>query len=59
VPFDDVGAAMATQVASTDDGFLPLAAGAKRVAFWAQGIGAWNQWDGDGNAATYSRSVEE
>lgn len=55
--FDDVGAAMATQVASTDDGFLPLAAGAKRVAFWAQSIGAWNQWDGDGNAATYSRSV--
>lgn len=57
VAFDDVGAAMATQVASTGDGFLSLAAGAKRVAFWAQGAGAWNQWDGDGNAATYSRSI--
>ncbi len=55
--FDDVDAAMATQVASTDDGFLPLTAGAKRVAFWAQGVGGWNQWDGDGNAATYSRSA--
>ncbi len=57
VAFDDVGAATATQVASTDETFLPLAAGAKRVAFWAQGVGAWNQWDSDGNAATYSRSV--
>ncbi|MGG1947905.1 autotransporter domain-containing protein [Trinickia sp. NRRL B-1857] len=29
----------------------------KRVAFWAQAFGGWNQWNGDGNATTFERSL--
>jgi outer membrane autotransporter protein len=35
----------------------PLAAPAPETAFWAQGVGAWGSFGGDGNAADVSHTV--
>ncbi len=40
---------------ATDD--APVRAELGRLGFWAQGFGAWNQWNGDGNATTFERSL--
>ena len=39
-----------------ENGIAPTAIVAP-VALWAQALGAWNQWNGDGNAATFNRSL--
>ena len=53
---DDIAPTQAL-VASTDNDFLPPTPGARRVALWAQAMGGWNQWNGDGNAATFDRTL--
>ncbi len=55
--FDDGGASGSAALASTESGLTSAATGGGRAVFWAQSLGGWNQWDGDGNAATLERSV--
>jgi outer membrane autotransporter protein len=50
-------AAMARMQASGEAGSTPATAIVAPVALWAQALGAWNQWNGDGNAATFNRSL--
>lgn len=45
-------------VMAFDDGSLRLAPGTTDAfALWAQGFGAWGHWNGDGNAARFSRDT--
>ncbi len=57
--FDDTANldAAAPLPAENGNGTSLTLAGPARVAFWAQGFGGWNQWNGNGNAATFDRSL--
>ncbi len=55
--FGDVTSSGQAQIAANAAPSSAPRAGLGHVAFWAQGIGAWNQWNGDGNAATLNRSL--
>jgi fibronectin-binding autotransporter adhesin len=37
--------------------FAPAPADTDRFAVWARGFGSWGQWDSDGNAADFERSI--
>jgi len=52
----DPGAPTAGSAENGHGHSLALASPA-RVAFWAQAFGGWNRWSGDGNAATFERSL--
>ncbi|PMS17187.1 hypothetical protein C0Z18_20675 [Trinickia dabaoshanensis] len=41
----------------TANGGPTVRADSGSAGFWAQGFGAWNQWNGDGNATTFERSL--
>jgi outer membrane autotransporter protein len=50
-------AALARMRASGDEAGIPASPIVAPVALWAQALGAWNQWNSDGNAATFNRSL--
>lgn len=37
--------------------FAPAPADTDRFAVWARGFGSWGEWDSDGNAADFERSI--
>jgi len=48
----------ATPVTDFDEGRAKLAPGTTEAfALWAQAFGSWGHWDGDGNAARFSRDT--
>jgi outer membrane autotransporter protein len=50
-------AAIARMRTSGEEAAAPAATMFAPVSVWAQALGAWNQWNGDGNAATLNRSL--
>lgn len=46
-----------TGLAENTTDAAPVRADIGRIGFWAQGFGGWNQWNGDGNATTFERSL--
>ena len=50
-------AALARMRAGGEPAGIPASPVVAPVALWAQALGAWNQWNGDGNAATFNRSL--